>query len=101
LSLFLIYLGLILTGALFYNDFDATISRTALLSGISLKTLGSTANLLVSILVSLACFTTAVGIVTGTADFAKYLFKGSDKAYLITAFWDVFLGLLWVNLMSI
>ncbi len=94
LSLFLIYLGLILTGALFYDDFDATISRTALLSGISLKTLGNTANLLVSILVSLACFTTAVGVVAGTSDFAKYLFKGSDKAYLITAILGCLFGIL-------
>ncbi|MDP5228908.1 MAG: branched-chain amino acid transport system II carrier protein [Cellulophaga sp.] len=94
LSLFFIYLGLILTGALFHGSFDATISRTALLSGISLKTLGNTANLLLSILVSLACFTTAVGIVTGTADFAKYLFKGSDKAFLITAILSCILGVL-------
>lgn len=91
-SLFLIYMGLILTGALFHGSFDATISRTALLSGISLKTLGNTANLLLSILVSLACFTTAVGIVTGTADFAKHLFKGSDKAFLLTAILGCVLG---------
>ena len=34
---------------------------------------------------SLACFTTAVGIVTGTADFVKHRFKDSQQAYLITA----------------
>jgi LIVCS family branched-chain amino acid:cation transporter len=94
LSLFLIYLGLILTGALFHNTFDSSISRTALLSGISLSTLGNSANLLLSILVSLACFTTAVGVVTGTADFAKYLFKGSNKAYFITAIIGCVLGVL-------
>lgn len=93
LGLFLIYAGLIITGALVHNEFDADSSRTALLSGISLVTLGSTANLLLAILVSLACFTTAVGIVTGTADFVKSQFKDSHTAYLITAILGCLLGI--------
>jgi len=36
-------------------------------------------------LVALACFTTAVGIVTGTADYISGICKNSKKAYLITA----------------
>lgn len=94
LGLFLVYTGLIITGALFHDSFDAEISRTALLSGISLKTLGSTANLMLSILVSLACFTTAVGIVTGTADFIKGRFNDSRQAYIITAIIGCILGVL-------
>ncbi len=94
LGLFLIYTGLIITGALFHDAFDTEISRTALLSGISLKTLGSTANLMLSILVSLACFTTAVGIVTGTADFIKGRFNDSRQAYVITAIIGCILGVL-------
>lgn len=92
LGLFLIYAGLIFTGALMYNEFDTDISRTALLNGISIKTLGNTANLLLSILVSLACFTTAVGIITGTADFIKYRFGDSQKAYTLTAILGCVLG---------
>lgn len=92
LALFLIYAGLIFTGAVMHGEFDADISRTALLTGISIKTLGNTANLFLSILVSLACFTTAVGIVTGTADFVKYRFNNSKKAYLITAIIGCILG---------
>ncbi len=92
LALFLIYAGLILTGALMGTQFEAEISRTALLSGISLKTLGSAGHLFLSVLVSLACFTTAVGIVTGTADFVKHRFAGSQKAFLITAIIGCFLG---------
>ncbi|QCX01770.1 branched-chain amino acid transport system II carrier protein [Aggregatimonas sangjinii] len=92
LGLFLIYAGLIITGALMHGEFDAGISRTALLSGISTKTLGGTANLFLSILVSLACFTTAVGIVTGTADFVKHRFRDSQQAYLITALIGCVLG---------
>lgn len=94
LGLLLVYAGLILTGALFGKSFDADISRTALLSGISLKTWGNTANLLLSILVSLACFTTAVGIVTGTADFIKGRFGDSQLAYRITALIGCILGVL-------
>ncbi len=92
LGLFLIYTGLILTGAVFHSEFEADISRTALLSGISVETLGSTANLLLSVLVSLACFTTAVGIVTGTADFVKGQFNNSRTAYLITTVIGCVLG---------
>ncbi len=92
LGLFLIYAGLIITGALMHGEFETDISRTALLSGISLKTLGNTANLFLSILVSLACFTTAVGIITGTADFVKYRFKESKRVYLITAVVGCVLG---------
>ncbi|WP_158975150.1 branched-chain amino acid transport system II carrier protein [Cellulophaga sp. L1A9] len=92
LALFVIYAGLIFTGAVMHNQFDADITRTALLNGISIKTLGSTANLFLSILVSLACFTTAVGIVTGTSDFIRHLFNDSQVAYIITAILGCVLG---------
>ncbi|MGB5820083.1 MAG: branched-chain amino acid transport system II carrier protein [Saonia sp.] len=94
LGLFFIYAGLIITGAVMYSSFDADISRTALLNGISIKTLGNTANLFLSILVALACFTTAVGIVTGTADFIKSRFADSQRAYTITAIIGSVLGIL-------
>ncbi|MCL6274368.1 branched-chain amino acid transport system II carrier protein [Muricauda sp. 2012CJ35-5] len=94
LGLFLVYTGLIITGALFGDSFDPEISRTALLSGISQKTWGNTAALLLSILVSLACFTTAVGIVTGTADFIKGRFNNSQQAYIITTIIACILGVL-------
>lgn len=93
LALLLIYAGLILTGALLHGSFDADITRTALLSGISNETLGSTGSLFLSILVSLACFTTAVGIVTGTADFVRERFNNSKRAYLITAIIGCILGI--------
>jgi len=92
LGLFLIYTGLILTGALNSTSFYVGISRTGLLSGISTKALGNTANLFLSILVALACFTTAIGIVTGTADFVKSRFKDSQKAYILTAILGCVLG---------
>ncbi len=93
LALLLIYAGLIFTGALMRQEFNAEVTRTALLNGISIKTLGNTANLFLSILVSLACFTTAVGIVTGTADFIKSRFGNSQKAFTITAIIGCVLGI--------
>ena len=92
LGLFLIYAGLIITGSLLHDTFSSDISRTALLNGISIKALGDRANLFLSILVSLACFTTAVGIVTGTADFVKHRFKDSQQAYITTAVIGCILG---------
>lgn len=94
LALLIIYAGLILTGALAEPQFDPGISRTALLNGISMETLGITANYLLSILVSLACFTTAVGIVTGTSDFVRSRASDSPKAYTITAVTACILGVL-------
>ncbi|WP_411029494.1 branched-chain amino acid transport system II carrier protein [Spongiimicrobium sp. 3-5] len=94
LGLLLIYAGLILTAALQHGNFETDITRTALLIGISTQALGNTANLFLSVLVSLACFTTAVGIVTGSADYVKYLFSGSHKAYTYTAIIGSVLGVL-------
>lgn len=94
IGLFLIYVGLILTGALSQPNFDSSITRTELLSGISKSTLGGGATFILSLLVSLACFTTAVGIVTGTADYVKGRFHDSQKAYKITAIIGCILGVL-------
>ena len=94
LGLLMVYTGLILSGALLAGAFDESISRTELLNGISLKTLGSSATLFLGILVSLACFTTAVGIVTGAADFIKGRFQNSQKAYTLTACIGCILGVL-------
>ncbi|WP_299435755.1 branched-chain amino acid transport system II carrier protein [uncultured Aquimarina sp.] len=92
IGLFIVYAGLIFNGALFNGAFEQEISRTELLSGLSLKTLGNIGSTFLSVLVSLACFTTAVGIVTGTADFIKGIFGESHQAYIITAVIGCILG---------
>ena len=94
LGLFLVYISLILTGALFGDHFSTDISRTELLRGISVASLGNTANIFLSILVSLACFTTAVGIITGAADFVKSQFPHYKNAFVLTAIIGSFLGVL-------
>ena len=84
IGLFLIYAGLIFLGAV--NSGTITIeNRTELLNALSEQTLGSIGTAFLGVLVALACFTTAVGIVTGTADFVKGLAGNSQKAYIITA----------------
>jgi len=93
LGLLSIYGGLILVGALNNGQFVDDITRTGLLSGLSLKTLGTIGSSFLSVLVALACFTTAVGIITGTADYFKGLFKDSKLAYLITAIIACSLGI--------
>lgn len=94
LGLIIIYTGLIAVGALYNSEFASDIARTELLSGLSLKTLGNIGSVFLSVLVALACFTTAVGIIVGTADFFKGLFKESQKAYLITAIASCVIGIL-------
>lgn len=90
LGLLLIYAGLISVGSFFGTDIEidqnlsGDMQRANLLRGISIAALGAFGNKVLSILIALACFTTAVGIVTGTADYFKGLFKGSQKAYVIT-----------------
>lgn len=100
LGLLLIYAGLISVGSFFGADIeiDNTLSgdmqRANLLRGISIASLGDFGNKVLSILIALACFTTAVGIVTGTADYFKGLFKDSQKAYVITGILACAIGIL-------
>ncbi len=100
LGLFLIYVGLIATGAFFTTEInlDDTLSsdmqRASLLRHISISSLGNFGNSVLSILIGLACFTTAVGIVTGAADYFKSLFKNSNTVYIITAILSCVFGVI-------
>lgn len=91
LGLLFIYGGLIYLGALRSGGAEVT-DRTALLSMLSVDTLGAVGSRVLAVLVSLACFTTAVGIVTGTSDFVKGIFNNSQLAYNITAVLGCVLG---------
>ncbi|QKX04641.1 branched-chain amino acid transport system II carrier protein [Aquimarina sp. TRL1] len=94
IGLLVIYTGMIYTGALYNSFFDTQISRTELLQGLSFETLGAIGRVGLSVLVALACFTTAVGIVTGTSDFMKSFFGNSQRAYVITAIIGCLLGVI-------
>ena len=94
------YAGLISVGAFYGSEIfvDNTLSgdmqRANLLRGISISTLGNIGNAFLSTLIALACFTTAVGIITGTADYFKGLFNNSQKVYIITAIVGCLVGIL-------
>ncbi|MBN4070495.1 branched-chain amino acid transport system II carrier protein [Olleya sp. AH-315-F22] len=100
LGLFIIYAGLISVGAFYGSEInvDAALSndmqRATLLRGISIASLGNFGNTVLSTLIALACFTTAVAIITGTADYFKGLFKGSQIAYIITGVVACLVGIL-------
>ena len=85
---------MIAIGALHNSEFDASITRSQLLTGLSLKTLGNIGNVFLSVLISLACFTTAVAVIVGVADFFKGLFRNSQMVYTIAAVISCLLGVL-------
>lgn len=93
-GLFVIYVGLIFIGAKFNMEFSDEISRPQLLSALAKITLGNVGSIFLAVLVSVACFTTAVSIVVGTADFFKGLFHGSPLTYIITAAVSCVFGIL-------
>ncbi|MEL0645623.1 branched-chain amino acid transport system II carrier protein [Olleya sp. Ti.3.14] len=90
-GLFIIYAGLIAVGASYGAEIEINSSinndmqRANLLTGISVKALGDFGYAVLSVLIALACFTTAVGIVTGTADYFKGLINNSQTVYVVTA----------------
>ncbi len=93
-GLLTIYAGLIYSGVQFSATFAEEATRTEILSSLSTQTLGNIGTTFLSVLVALACFTTGVGIVTGTADYFKGLFNNSQKAYTITAIIGCLLGVI-------
>ena len=93
-GLFLIYAGMIYAGSRMGGSADDTIERTYLLRLLAETTLGENGSLFLSMLVGLACFTTAVGILVGSGDFFKGLFKGSERAYRIAVIMGALMGIL-------
>ncbi|MFD2551267.1 branched-chain amino acid transport system II carrier protein [Bizionia sediminis] len=84
-GLFVIYAGLIICGYLLQNRIPDNASRTEVLISLSQLTLGKIGATFLSVLVALACFTTAVGIITGASDYVSGLYRDSRKAYILTA----------------
>ena len=93
-GLFIIYIGLIFIGAKYNMEFQSEISRPQLLSALATITLGKFGSAFLAVLVSAACFTTAVSIVVGTADFFKALINNSKSSYVVTAAVSSLFGIL-------
>nr|WP_299032610.1 branched-chain amino acid transport system II carrier protein [uncultured Tenacibaculum sp.] len=92
-GLLIIYAGLIYNGVLFSSTFGEDATRTEILNSLSYQTLGNIGSVFLSVLVALACFTTAVGIITGTADYFKGINNNSQKVFVITAIIGCLLGI--------
>lgn len=92
-GLLIIYAGLIYNGVLFSSTFEEGATRTEILNSLSYQTLGNIGSVFLSVLVALACFTTAVGIITGTADYFKGINNNSQKVFIITAIIGCLLGI--------
>ncbi len=93
-GLFLIYAGMIYAGSRMSGTVDENTERTSLLRLLAETSLGETGFLFLSMLVGLACFTTAVGILVGSGDFFKGLFNESESAYRITVVVGAVIGIL-------
>jgi LIVCS family branched-chain amino acid:cation transporter len=100
IGLFIIYAGLIAVGAYYSQEISVDLTqssdmqRSTLLRGITISTLGNLGNAFLSVLISLACFTTAVSIVVGSADYFKGLFKNKKYVYTITVIIGCLIGIL-------
>lgn len=94
IALMLLYAGLIRSGVLMHDLHLSETSRTDFLLQTSVVALGNLGAHLLGLLFALACFTTAVGIITGTADFVKELWNNSEKAFRIAAGLGSLLGVL-------
>ena len=75
-GLLVAYLGLTYLGATTARFFDLTVNRTYLVVSIVRNLMGTWGILLFSIVVALACVTTAVGLVSASADFFSGLSRG-------------------------
>jgi LIVCS family branched-chain amino acid:cation transporter len=93
-GLLIIYAGLIALGASFNSEIPKEASRIEILTQLSTSTLGYIGTTFLSILVALACFTTAVGIVTGVSDYFRGFFNNSNLIYKITAVFSCVFGVL-------
>lgn len=100
LGLLILYTGMIAVGAYFRSQLildeslSSDLQRAQLLNIISKAALGNLGSTFLSFLIGLACFTTAVGIITGTADYFKGLFKGSQRVYTATAIVGCIIGVI-------
>ena len=93
-GLLIIYAGLIALGASFNSLIPKGATRIDILTQLSISTLGQIGTTFLSVLVALACFTTAVGIITGVADYFKGFFNDSDLVYKIVAVLGCVFGVL-------
>lgn len=84
IALICFYGGLMFVGAKYSSHMSSEVTRTALLTILMNLILGPIGKTLLSVLVGIACFTTAVSIIAGTADFVQGYFNKNKNAFKLT-----------------
>ena len=88
--LFVIYFGLTYLGATASSLFDVEVDRTHLITQIVHAIFGQWGMVLFAIVVALACITTAVALISSTADFFATLTKNKLKYQVLVVVISVF-----------
>lgn len=89
-GLFIVYCGLTYLGATVSEIFNLNVNRSELIINISYGLLGETGTVILGVVVTLACLTTAIALITSTADYFHDLSKGKISYKLIAAITAVF-----------
>lgn len=93
-ALLVVYLGLTYLGVTTSQFFDLSVDRTFLVVSIVQKLMGHSGMVLFSVVVALACITTAVALVSASADFFSNLSGGRLSYHLLAAVVCVFSAVL-------
>lgn len=89
-GLLIVYCGLTYLGATVSSIFNLNIDRSELIVNISYGVLGETGTVILGIVVTLACLTTAIALITSTADYFHDLSNGKISYKLIAIITAVF-----------
>ena len=79
IGLFLVYGGLTYLGATVSNMFDSSVSQASLIVSITEMLLGYPGKVVLALIVTLACLTTAIGLTSAFASYFAGLSKGKIK----------------------
>lgn len=89
-GLILVYGGLTYLGATVSNQFDASVSQTALLVSITEQLMGQVGTIILGIIVAFACLTTAIGLTSVTSKYFEDVTNNKLKYEYIAIFICVF-----------
>ncbi len=78
-GLVIVYGGLTYLGATVSSVYDATVTQSTLIVAITISLLGTPGKIILSVIVTLACLTTAIGLTSATAEYFSKLTKNKLK----------------------
>ncbi len=85
-ALLLLYLGLAHLGAINYGSFAQNLDKTSMLSTVVYRLLGTAGNIILAVIILVACLTTAIGLLVTSANYYQQTFSknSSEKNWLLT-----------------